>query len=196
MALAQGDCQFLFEEIPTLTLHLEQFPIPHSNFTLCCDTSKGTPCPVVPPSFRHTIFISLHSLSNPSICSIIKLISSGFIWPRMTSDIKSWSRSCLPCQRSKVHTHTVSPIGTFPSSTTLFDNIYIVIVGPLPLSHGFTYLLTCINSFTRWPETFPIPDISALTIACALVAGWISRFGVPSTVTTDRGSQFESSLVA
>ena len=70
-----------------------------------------------------------------------------------------------------VHTHIVSPVGTFPSSTMRFDNINIDTVEPLPLSHGFTYLLTCIDRFTRWPEAFPLPDISALTIARAFVAG-------------------------
>ena len=58
---------------------------------------------------------------------------------------------------------------------------------------GYRYCLTMMDRFSRWPEVTPIKD-NADTIATGFYATWISRFGAPSTITTDRGTQFESQI--
>ena len=75
-----------------------------------------------------------------------------------------------------------------------FDKVHLDIIGPLTLSKEFSYLLTVIDRFTRWPEDIPLVNITTETVAQAFVTNWIARFGVPSSVTTDQGRQFESSL--
>ncbi|GBM92765.1 Retrovirus-related Pol polyprotein from transposon 412 [Araneus ventricosus] len=112
----------------------------------------------------------------------------------MKYQIKQWVRCCESCQRSKIQRHTKTPLGTFSLPDARFTHIHIDIVGPLPPSEGQIYLLTIIDRFSRWPEAIPIPDMRLKTICRAIFDTWISRFGCPSVVTSDQGSQLRSSM--
>jgi hypothetical protein len=56
------------------------------------------------------------------------------------------------------------------------------------------YLLTIIDRSTRWFEAVPLKNMEACMCVDAFISSWVARFGVPGTVTTDRGTQFTSAL--
>jgi Integrase core domain len=112
----------------------------------------------------------------------------------MTSDLNQWSQECLSCQKSKVHTHISPPSQPIPIPSRYFSHIHIDIVGPLPPSQGHTHIFNMIDHTTRWLEAIPLLSTSSKSCAEALISSWISRFGIPHTIKSDRGSQFTSSI--
>ena len=105
-------------------------------------------------------------------------------------------RECLECQRGASEpqaqkSHLVSQREGYP-----FQKVSLDLVGPLQESHnGNCYLLTAKDTFTKWVEAFPIADIEATTIAQKLQDDVFARYGMPTRIHSDQGSQFTSELM-
>ena len=100
--------------------------------------------------------------------------------------------ACNQCQRAKIQRHSTTLLSPFPIPHARFDTIHIHLVRLLPPSRGFTYLLTCVDWFTRWPEAISLTGITAEAVAQAFLSGWIVHLGVPPTIVTDHSCQFKS----
>jgi len=165
-----------------------------NNTELYFEVSTGKNRLYVPKSLRKETYDGVHNASHPGIKASRKMMTDRYFWPAINKDVANWTRACSACQRAKVVRHTKSPLESFSLPKGRFDHIHMDIVGPLPPSEDKIYLLTVVDRFTRWPECYPLTNISAATVAKTFVEQYVSRFGCPLRITTDRGRQFTSRL--
>ena len=137
---------------------------------------------------RRDIFNSWHALSHPGVKASRHLICSRYVWPNIKRNIAHWTRACHDSQQAKIKQHVKAPLQTFEAPSSRFSHIHIYIVGPLRTSSGYTYLFACIVRYTRWPEAIPMTDATAESRASAMLFGWIARFGVSITITSDHAT--------
>jgi hypothetical protein len=96
----------------------------------------------------------------------------------------------VPC---KADTHTGS--GSANDSTLLaIHHMGVDILGPFPRAvGGYCFLFVAIDKFTKWPEATLMVSITQ-GAAVAFLKSIVCRFGVPSRIITDNGTQFKSQL--
>ena len=175
-------------------LLMEDVVFDAANATLLCDVSTGQPRPMVPAGWRRKVFDTIHGLSHPWVKASTKLVRAKFVWPGLRRDVRAWAAACVACQRAKVTRHTKAPLAPFEVPERCFDHVNVDLVGPLPPSRGYTYLLTMVDRTTRWPEVVPLSSTTAAEVARAFIMAWVASFGTPSDLSSDRGPQFTSEL--
>ena len=198
-AIAEGQTDDA--EMSKYTDKLKEYKI-NSDIKLFCNVDLPNPRPYVPLNLRKSVFDCFHNLAHSGVKASKKLIKNRYFWPSMDRDIAMWCRECMNCQEAKVNRHTKSPAQSFSLPSPRFQTVHIDIVGPLPTvkslnspdNSPYKYILTMIDRATRWIEATPLIEITASSVARAFVESWLSRFGVPLHLITDRGSQFESEL--
>ena len=193
MAKAQRSCFSVAYLRSSSSLLLQDFPI--GNNTIWCDTSNGRRRPLVPLLWQWKVFQAVHSLAHPGIRVTRWLLAGRFVWKGMAADVGWWCGERTACQNAKITTHTTAPVQPIPVPSQRFTHLHADLVGPLPVSSGgHSQVMTIIDRSTQWVEVLPLSSTTATACADTFVAGWFARFGVPASITTDRGVLFTSAV--
>jgi hypothetical protein len=122
------------------------------------------------------------------------LLKKRVWWHGVRADLRRWIKACLICCRRKPPrpTHSTRP-GIVCNSPHPFHTLSVDIVTVdegEESEDGFKYILTCIDTFTRWVITIPLKETSAQTIAQALFDHVFCQKGVSKRLLSDEASNF------
>ena len=155
---------------------------------------------VVPGSLREEVLTGAHDNVVGGHLGIKKTYSKlkqTCYWVGMKQDIANWIKGCRLCQGRKRPLRTPRAALVLDTVNYPLERVALDIMGPLPLSErGSKHILVLIDYFTRWAEAYPIPDQEAKTVASAILYNFIARFGIPRSLHSDQGANFESHLFA
>ena len=150
-------------------------------------------CRLIILKLSHDLPVAGHFSHRKTLMKIQDL----YFWPRMSSDVINYCRSCDVCQRfSSKGRVKKAQLMKMPIVSVPFEKVAIDIVGPFSpcSSDGHRYILTLVDYATSFPEAVPLKNITSIDIAEALLSIF-ARVGIPKQILSDRGTQFTSDLM-
>ena len=153
---------------------------------------------VVPATLRADILQQLHNSKTAGHLGTNKTLAKVrglFYWRGCGGDVRRWCRSCDLCAtRNRPQKTPRAPMKTYNVGAPM-ERVALDVLGPLPESEqGNRYILVIADYFTKWTESYPMPNQEATTVAKLLVEEFVVRFGAPRQLHSDQGRNFESAV--
>ena len=162
----------------------------NSEANVWCDTRLNAPRPLLPASSFDSVVAHFHRQAHLGAKAVCRLLHDRFLAPRLQARVKAFVNGC---KTGKVTRYPRAPLQAFTEPSRRFATIHVDLI-VLPPSRGKRDVLTIIDRVSRWPEAVPLSNTRADTVAKALIDVWISRYGDPDHIVSDRGAQFTSGL--
>ncbi|XP_063948038.1 uncharacterized protein LOC135152135 [Daucus carota subsp. sativus] len=123
----------------------------------------------------------------------LKALHMGYYWPTLRQDAIEFVKKCDACQRHAPITHQPSEFlhATLPSWP--FMKWGMDIVGKMPTAPGQkVFMLAMTDYFSKWIEAEAFRQVTSKEVISFIKRNILCKFGVPSEIVCDNGSQFIS----
>lgn len=120
-------------------------------------------------------------------------IKEHYWFPKMRRFVKKYVASCLECAHHKApggkHEGEFHPIEKI---STPFHTVHVDHLGPFVKSkRGNCYLLVIVDGFTKFVSISAVRNTKSVT-SVQVMKQFVSYFGIPTRLITDRGTSFSS----
>ena len=156
---------------------------------------------LLPQHLLQKLLQTLHGTAHkhPGISKMLQEIRQRYYYPSMAKHVKKWVEGCEECARDKrVPSETMTPELLNLSEWDLGpeDAMQLDLLPNLPPRGGYENILTAIDVFSRYLFAYPLTDASAINVAKALIDIMTKHAYLPTTLITDKGTAFTSTIIA
>jgi hypothetical protein len=150
----------------------------------------------VPPAARARVLHEFHDspdAGHPGREETIRAIRTQYTWPTLSKDADQHLRACLIWATTKRGPIQARAPRRAYIPKRPWQTIAIDYMGPYEETpSGNQFLLVVTDIFSKWVEAFPIRRATAKATARALENEVFCRWGYPSAIISDNGTQFTS----
>lgn len=149
----------------------------------------------MPPSVeRPKIIEAVHNPAHFGFEKTIQAVAQKYFWPKMSSDVLRFCKSCITCKKSKTdNVNTNPPCGKPKMSNRPWEIISVDFLGPYTRSRsGNAWVLVVTDHFSKFTMVQVMRHAKSSTVITFLENNIFLLFGVPAVLISDNGAQFRS----
>ena len=123
------------------------------------------------------------------------ILRRKYFWPGMHDDVKRFVRNCDSCGANKVwRTRKSGLLRPLPVPERIWQEISVDYITDLPKSSDCRHILVITDRLGKGALFSPCQNLETETFAKIIIQRMVCKHGVPTAITSDRGSQFVNPL--
>lgn len=161
---------------------------------------------VVPDKLKMTILYLNHDIAIGGHLGkekTLQKIKKRWWWYAIDHDVALYVKTCDTCQRTKGPPTFMGDLEPLPMDLRPWQRVATDILGPLPKSRGYNYVLVFTDAFTKYVEIDMLKqqsqdeseNLSSASVATSLLNKVVYQHGVPHSLVSDQGTNFVSEVM-